>query len=535
MIKQAVLSKSYYRFGIVGVINTLTDLAVYTLLLFIGFAPFWANIPSTTAGMIVSFTLNKSFTFNDRFRGRNQIIRFLIVTLIGLWMIQPLVIYSVINLSGGDSSTFISLVAKIIATAVSLCWNYYWYKNFVFKDRADQALPFLGYIRNFIKTDIGVCLLIAVLWQTGMLLFGIVIERILQSVNNPLIDAPGFSPLSHTLRWDGNWFMGIVNGSYGSTDSSPVFYPLFPLLITIIRGVTFGVFSELFIGFALNTVCIWAAILFLSRIVKLLVGNRYKWYAVALFLAYPAALFMHMFYSEALFCALAFAAYYYALRRSWLTMAILLGLLSAVRLPAILIIALCFFEFCRSYQWNLKRILNLRLLYFALAPAGLITYSFYLHVVRGDFLSMFHSYKLWTFHVFNPNFVETYIRAAHTFLLGLTPTNNHEPMSLFVNIMLPVVMLAILAITSLFAVIRIRSWGIPLGLSGLLSFIMFTLNSNINSVHRYILPSLVIYLVCAFLIKTYRWTSFLAIGAIGASLMVQTLLLVLFVNSYFAG
>lgn len=123
------------RFVIVGGINTAIDFGVLFALTFFGIDKIIANYISTTCGLIFSFFANKSFTFQTTTTSKKQFVLFIIITLTGLWVLQPLVIEgSMMILSRVIQNTAICLfVAKLVATAVSLTWNYLFYSRIVFK------------------------------------------------------------------------------------------------------------------------------------------------------------------------------------------------------------------------------------------------------------------------------------------------------------------------------------------------------------------------------------------------------------------
>ena len=123
------------RFVLVGGTNTAIDLGILFILKSIGLNAIFSNYISTSIALIFSFFANKKFTFKDKSADKTQFIKFLVVTLIGLWVIQPVVIW----LSSQGLNLFIAndnlilLIAKIIATCFSLTWNYFLYKKFVYK------------------------------------------------------------------------------------------------------------------------------------------------------------------------------------------------------------------------------------------------------------------------------------------------------------------------------------------------------------------------------------------------------------------
>lgn len=124
------------RFLVVGGLNTAFDFILLFLFVGLGIDKFIANYLSTGSAMVLSFFLNRSFTFkNTDARKKRQFALFLLVTITGMWAIQPLVIWVVTSfLDSAALSTEGSLfIAKVIATIASLMWNYLLYSKLVFK------------------------------------------------------------------------------------------------------------------------------------------------------------------------------------------------------------------------------------------------------------------------------------------------------------------------------------------------------------------------------------------------------------------
>lgn len=124
------------RFLAVGVVNTLVDFGLYVFLVSLSGQAILANYVSTTVALIFSFFANKYFTFEDKGSSRGgQFVKFLGITLIGLWLIQPIIIFIVIEFMGelSGSDNFIYVLAKVVATIFTLVWNYLLYNRVVFK------------------------------------------------------------------------------------------------------------------------------------------------------------------------------------------------------------------------------------------------------------------------------------------------------------------------------------------------------------------------------------------------------------------
>jgi len=124
------------RYGFVGLFNTLLDFGILFILVHLGLDKIPSNYISTFVAFIFSFFINKSFTFKSKSGNiKKQFTLFFIVTLFGLWVLQPLVITSVTALINPLhlNTSLVLLIAKIIATGVSLVWNYFFYSRYVFK------------------------------------------------------------------------------------------------------------------------------------------------------------------------------------------------------------------------------------------------------------------------------------------------------------------------------------------------------------------------------------------------------------------
>jgi len=124
------------RFAVVGGLNTAIDFVILFTLVSLGLPTIASNFLSTSAALIFSFFANKKFTFkdNDKITGL-QFVYFLIITLFGLWIIQPVIIWSTESIIGHwtINSYVVLLISKVLATIASLIWNYLLYRRFVFK------------------------------------------------------------------------------------------------------------------------------------------------------------------------------------------------------------------------------------------------------------------------------------------------------------------------------------------------------------------------------------------------------------------
>lgn len=141
------VSKSFVIFCAIGALNTLIDVSLFYVLYGAGLAILLANIISTSAALSASLFLNNKFTFSGSKITRQTVVSFLVVTLTGLWLLQPAIIWLVLSGIGqapfvhaatadfvSDPAKFDPLIAKFIALPATITWNYLWYKSVVFNN-----------------------------------------------------------------------------------------------------------------------------------------------------------------------------------------------------------------------------------------------------------------------------------------------------------------------------------------------------------------------------------------------------------------
>lgn len=131
----------FSRFALVGFASTIIDFSILLTLKTLGLPVIPANITSSSLAFIFSFSANKKYTFKTTDTNIvREITLYIILTLIGLWGWQTLVILPttgpLTHLLGGNK-TYGLIAAKLIATGVSMIWNYVTYSKFVFHHKQD--------------------------------------------------------------------------------------------------------------------------------------------------------------------------------------------------------------------------------------------------------------------------------------------------------------------------------------------------------------------------------------------------------------
>lgn len=133
----------FVKFGIIGGMNTAIDFSILNLLMwwtgiYSGGQIILLNIISFAVAVINSYFWNKYWTFKDKDEaGVVEFSQFIAVTLIGL-AINSSVIYIIttfVDPMFGLNEKLWANLAKVVATGLSLIWNFTGYKFIVFKKK----------------------------------------------------------------------------------------------------------------------------------------------------------------------------------------------------------------------------------------------------------------------------------------------------------------------------------------------------------------------------------------------------------------
>lgn len=128
------------RFGLVGVANTLFGAAIM-FVLYNGFGvSYWiSSACNYIFGSILSYFLNKHFTFRDKAKGWKQVLRFAVgialCYLVAYGLAQPMV---KLALGGFDLSvTLQDNIAMLAGMVLFVCFNYLTQRFFTFRKNQD--------------------------------------------------------------------------------------------------------------------------------------------------------------------------------------------------------------------------------------------------------------------------------------------------------------------------------------------------------------------------------------------------------------
>jgi putative flippase GtrA len=145
----------------VGILNTAVDFAVLNLLIALthrdkGWWLLFFNSLSFLAAVINSYVLNGRFTFrNSSPGGPWRFIWFVGVNAIGL-IINSLTVGLMSPLAGKELSTIVAInVSKALATLLSLCWNYFAIKRWIFRAETPEIQKVSGSLAEPVRITSG--------------------------------------------------------------------------------------------------------------------------------------------------------------------------------------------------------------------------------------------------------------------------------------------------------------------------------------------------------------------------------------------
>ena len=145
-------------------------------------------------------------------------------------------------------------------------------------------------------------------------------------------DASSIAILNVAARWDGDPYLTIAREGYSADNVSLVaYFPLYPFLMRL-GGALFGS-DDAFLaaGVVISNLALFAALVYLARLVMLDHDAKTATRAAVYLLVFPTTVFLSVVYAESLFLLLAIAAMYHARRRDWLLAGALAALAALTR------------------------------------------------------------------------------------------------------------------------------------------------------------------------------------------------------------
>ena len=195
----------------------------------------------------------------------------------------------------------------------------------------------------------------------------------------------------HWYRWDAIWYGSIARDGYqyaGTREASNVaFFPLYPLTAGAAARLT-GLPVEV-AGPLLSTVFAFAACLLLHRLTYRETGeSETAERSVVYFLAFPAAYYLAIGYSEALYVVCVLAAFWWARAGRWAWCGAAAFLAGLTRLHGALLVVPLAYEYLRQRDFRLRAIRADAAGVFG-APLGVLAFIGYLGLQFGQPLAYF--------------------------------------------------------------------------------------------------------------------------------------------------
>lgn len=126
------------RFSLVSSSATAIDFVILLTLTNFGLPLIAANLISTSISFVFSFFASKKYAFRtpDHHISR-EAIQFVVITLFGIWVIQPAIMWPLEQLLHhfGLRGILVVVVAKLSASLATFFWNYLWYTRLVFSKK----------------------------------------------------------------------------------------------------------------------------------------------------------------------------------------------------------------------------------------------------------------------------------------------------------------------------------------------------------------------------------------------------------------
>ena len=333
---------------------------------------------------------------------------------------------------------------------------------------------------------------------------------------------PRMPALDGWARWDSAHYINVALNGYGLDDPDQMgqrvaFFPLYPLLTRAVATITGA--EQTNAGYAIAAIitanlAFLAAVPLFAHLVARLTSVEVARIATVLLLVSPMSFFLNAAYTESLFLLFSIAAFRFAYDEKWLPASIAIALASATRLfglaliPAILLIA-----------WRNRASLRQLATIVIVSPLGTLAFFGWLWWEYGDPFTYFNAQANWGgWQDRVGNYLDVLLRDP-----GQMLANN------MYTIILVNVALAVLWLVALYWVWRHLEPGIALYTT---IIVVFHFVYTWNSLGRYLLPALGVYIVAAMLLNRPGWNTWVRETVYITSTIALTLLTILFSHGF---
>jgi Gpi18-like mannosyltransferase len=255
----------------------------------------------------------------------------------------------------------------------------------------------------------------AILLSLAIIVTGVFIA----TYNNKVIPLSGGSlshyqaepshPLNLLGNWDTSHYMSIATSGYEKA-TDPAFFPLYPLLISIVSKV---VGSPLTAGLLISWVSLIGAVYYYIKIINVWwrPKNGEHIQAALLFVFFPTAMFMLGAYTEALFVFLSLGAIYHAATNRFILSSLFLIGATGTRVTGVFTLALVLLIMIEKRQ-KLFSLFKTA----AIGISGLAAYCIYLYLQYGNFFEFLVAQRYW--NRFQGDYVATLAHSVNLLNIG---------------------------------------------------------------------------------------------------------------------
>jgi len=317
--------------------------------------------------------------------------------------------------------------------------------------------------------------------------------------------APESNPLSIWDRWDVDWYRSIAVEGYGAAghENNIAFPPGFPILL---RGLHALGMDIVLAGLAISLVAGLAAVIALDRLARER-GGRAP-YATVAWVAAPMAVFLAAPYSETLFAAFAFWAWYLATRNTWVWAGVMAGFATLVRVNGLFLAVGLVVLLVTRYRSSWRRGLALALPF--LAAGGFVVY---LHALTGSWTAWTDAERLgWGREFGSP------LDAART--TWEMATSNGVSASFAVQYWIELVAMPIIVVFVILLLVR-RMWGEAVFVA--LTGVALATSTLFYSAPRSLLTLFPIWVILGVWMSRHRWVAITYVSISGPLMVVGTI------------
>lgn len=134
------LKFDFIRFGVVGVTGFIVTSSFFSLFHYVfGINVTVATMLGTEIGLISNFIFHERWTYNKIDHSKTPLWKKLVHFHMSSW--SALVIVTAVVSIGVHVFGLLPLVSMVIAAAITMFWNFFWTKYYIFRNR-DAAKPF---------------------------------------------------------------------------------------------------------------------------------------------------------------------------------------------------------------------------------------------------------------------------------------------------------------------------------------------------------------------------------------------------------